>query len=374
MSSDGQIFTRLLENLALRGDEAYGDLEAWRALRGLLRRELRRRGLWTTSPSLLGVFGWDRWESSAADSEWRWAGRTPGALDELLVDCFDFTLLTRERSLRAQLAVKGNVEGLITLNVRNFVSERQKQNDPLGTRTFEVLHEAATRLVEGGHLMVLGGDLRIRNETVVGTVDSQEWIPLEVWSENVSLWCRELLPELVTAKASERRLVSEALADRIGSLFSSRPGRLLFRDMISVLKDEVRGRWSTMFAQDSGWMPDGQGESVDRAELPDSLLVTQQNFVALIECVLIRLRGASLDPRTRSYLGTLWEFLRIWALDGSNRSDDTSWNRLPSHRQLAEQLKIPRERLPTDLETLAVFLRECRDRNGVPQEAHHDRR
>ncbi len=125
---DGGVFTRFVRSLNPQGkppDEVGFD-RVWQALRGLLHRELRQRGLWLLPPSYLGVDGWGHWTESA--------GGRADALDELVADCYSFNFVQRIVSLRAQLQVKPNIEGLIYLNVGHFVHELQQRNDPLGTR------------------------------------------------------------------------------------------------------------------------------------------------------------------------------------------------------------------------------------------------
>ena len=108
----------------------------WAALRAALRGELKRRGLWDSPPSYLGIYGSGSWET--ADG-----GKThESALEELLVECYSYIFISRLRSLQAQLSLKTNIDGLVFLNIRHFLHERQKQHDPIGSQVFEVLQSA----------------------------------------------------------------------------------------------------------------------------------------------------------------------------------------------------------------------------------------
>ena len=147
-------FTEALRALEDPGEARWGAVERLlTGLRDALSSELRRRGLWDSPPSYLGVVGSLRWDAEA--------------LDELAEDCYIFNL-ARLRSLRAQLRLKANVDGFVLLNVRHFVFERQRAHDPLGYRLYEVLAGAAERLLQAGTLHLLAGGPKLRNETLLG--------------------------------------------------------------------------------------------------------------------------------------------------------------------------------------------------------------
>ena len=94
----------------------------------------------------------------------RWDEET---LDELTTDAYVFNFVHRLRSLRAQLLVKPNIEGLVLLNLKNFLYERQRRHDPLGCRLFKTLRSALRALVDDGQLEVSRGAPEIRNDTVL---------------------------------------------------------------------------------------------------------------------------------------------------------------------------------------------------------------
>ena len=153
------VFTEHVRTLAGRASLNPHRLEElWSALRAALRSELKRRGLWETPPVYLGIYGWESWEAS---------GEKETALEELLAECYSYIFFLRLRSLEAQLKLKENIDGLIFLNIRHFLHERQKEHDPLGSQVFQVLQAAVRAAVAEGDLYVLQGDERIRNHTVL---------------------------------------------------------------------------------------------------------------------------------------------------------------------------------------------------------------
>src|SRR5436309_14649242 len=127
-AAGARVFTDYVRSLEPGGEPDPQRLATVReTLRGALRGELRRRGLWNAPPDYLGVYGSEGWED---------------ALEELLAECYAFVFVDRLRALQAQLRVKPNVDGLVFLNVRHFLHERQKEHDPVGSQVFEVLQSA----------------------------------------------------------------------------------------------------------------------------------------------------------------------------------------------------------------------------------------
>src|SRR5687767_6906412 len=103
------VFTEYVRSLS-QGEPAPALFAALcRELSAALRTELRRRGLWNTPPSYLGILGGGSWDDDA--------------LDELRADAHTFVFVDRLRSLRAQMEAKANIDGLVLRAVRNFVQD-----------------------------------------------------------------------------------------------------------------------------------------------------------------------------------------------------------------------------------------------------------
>jgi hypothetical protein len=346
----------------------------WRALGAALRRELKRRGLWESSPAFLGVYGGESWQAGPAGTT---GMNAQGPLEELLAECYVYVFVDRLRSLQAQLLVKANVEGLVTLNLRHFLHERQKSHDPIGFQIFEVVRAAVRSAVDRGELRVLSGDESVRNDTVLG-------FPHELdrpgsrggtLASRVARWNDELLPGLVTSRGRRQEEVVEQLIARLPDL--QRWGFLSFRfkDLVDPLKADVRARWAALLELEEGepvpQREEGTGKGAVRAVAPDTGIEEHHVFRKLIDCVLKRLERLDTSRKTREYLGVLWEFLRAQACEGAaapaTRLDhalaakpaaDEDEN--PSLRSLAEKLRIPRERLPGLYRTLGELVNGCR--------------
>lgn len=356
-----RVFTEYVASLGLSGEPPDRESfeRAWDALRRALRTELRRRGLWTSPPRYLGVVGADAW--------------TDDAFDEVVADAYVFNFVHRLRSLRAQLEIKPNVDGLVHLNLKNFLHERQRRHDPLGYQLFSTLRSALLSLVEQGELEVVGGDPGVRNGTVLrfpdaplegetGEPAASAVRPLE---ELVARWSDELLPELVTARGKRHDAVAAALRRRIEDLRHRVGGSFTVKELADPLKTAVRERWRALHVRGEpgpsgreAGEPDELFAETRRTYRPDDEVEGAEAFEKLTACVERQLRGLDSGGRHSEYLDALWQFLRLHAAGERD---------LPSRRRLAESLGIPRNRFPELYETLRAVLEQCRGLLFQPQ-------
>ena len=348
-----RVFTDYVESLGPAGDppsrEAFD--RVWHALKTALRTELRQRSLWTSPPRYLGVVGADRWDEDT--------------LDELATDAYVFNFVDRLRSLRAQLEVKPNVEGLIYLNLKNFLYERQRRHDPLGARLFKTLRSALRDLVGEGALEVRRGAPEIRNGTALRFAEPKPGGAAPSLQELTAAWADDLLPELVTARGGHYDRVTTDLRRKIAGLRDRGCPGFTFKELADPLKSAVRERWSTLLARGDPDTPaagtSGGDEAftlVRRRMRPDEAVENEEAFEKLTDCVERRMERLDSDGSTDQYLSNLWQFLRIHAAGERD---------LPSRRKLAEELDIPRNRFPGLYETLGELLETCRKLLLVPR-------
>ncbi len=364
------VFSEYVRSLDPAGEppDAGSFAEVWAALGRVLRSELRKRGLWDSPPSYLGVVGWESWRQGEA-------GDGGGPLEDLLADCYSFIFIRRLASLKAQLKVKLNVEGLVFVNIRHFLHELQKKHDPLGFRVFEILRAAVRGAVGTRQLFVLAGDAKIANATVLGFSPEAEARPdLSVQLGGVvSRWNDSLLPELVTAQGKAR----ERLVERLQGLLRWLPGDgvevFRFQQVIDPLKSDVRARWAALHGAAEGETAvegDGELREVVRLIQPDTGIEERDSFEKLLACVVEGLERRCDPPPVQGYLSTLWESLWIHAAGSGGAAArrvesiaaavELDSDKLPSGRRLATLLRIPRDRLPQLFAVLRELVDGCR--------------
>lgn len=343
-------FTAHFEALEPGSPEAPGAEAARADLRRALEVELRRRGLWAAAPSYVGVPGHGRWDRDA--------------LDELAGECYLYQL-ARLRGLQAQLRAGAGIDGFVLLNVRHFVFERQRANDPLGYRVFEMLERAVERALEGGRLLSREPGERVRNDSVLafapGGGDAAPASP-DALAPLARRWNDDLLPALVTARGRPQRA---AVVTRLEGHLATLPGLgvrvFRFGDLVEPLKSDVRRRWAALGEPEEGevaFEADGDLAALVRTVPPDSSLEERDRFERLLECAagrLARLPAADGAGELLSLLSALARHARDPAADET-----------PSHRALARETAIPRHRLPALHARLREVLAECRRAIGAP--------
>lgn len=306
--------------------------DAWHGLRAALVSEMKKRGLWQSPPCYLGVCGWESWDAEAAQGPY--ASRAQDALGELVADCYAFIFVDRLQSLKRQLEDKPNIDGLVLLNIRHFLHERQRVHDPLGFRIFELLQAAVEDAISTGDLHVLAGDRKIRNDTLLGFDPAAEERPQPPSLEPIILrWNDELMPALITARTRQQTVVVRQLRERLLDLPKRGIETFRFRDLLDPFKKDARGRWAALL---------GNEEKESDAPSPKA-----------VRCISTSIDGLEADPRTRAQLTTLWQYL--WQQYGEGGEETGS---LPSYRQLGKLLNISRERLPV----LFALLRQLMSR------------
>ncbi len=319
----------------------------WRALRAVLVSELRKRSLWNASPAYLGVYGAGAWSR-------------PEALEELLVECYSAAFLRRLRSLGAQSRARASIDGLIFLNVRNFLHDTQKKHDPLGFRIFTVLRAAVRALVGDGVLRVLAGDDGIRNDTVAGfgAGEAQRRAGAAELEDRGRALGDALLPDLITAVGKAQVKLIARLAAYLAGWRDEGVVAFRFGELCRAVANDARGRWAQVWQQKEGPMAreDGAEEAVAlvRQVQPDSGFEERQSFQELLACVERSLDRQAGDAPRPEDLRRLWLFLR-------NRvADPEAGEAMPSRRKMATLLEIPRDRLGPLHASLGRLVEVCR--------------
>ncbi len=333
-------FVRCLQGETTPDADLFHD--AWHGLRAVLAGEMKKRGLWQSPPCYLGAYGWESWDSEAPQGSG--ASRTQGALGELVADCYAFIFVDRLQSLKRHLEEKPDIDGLVLLNVRHFLHERQREHDPLGFRIFELLQSAVEDAVSSGDLHVLAGDRKIRNDTLLGFHPAAELPPTPPDLEQVVLrWNDKLMPGLVTARTRQQAAVVRQLRDCVLELPRHGIEAFRFKDLLDPMKRDARGRWAALLGEgeEGSVAPSPEAVQAPAPALSESTVESRQSFEHLTRHVSTSIDRLEADPRTRSQLMTLWRYL--WR---QHEEEGQEAVRPPSYRQLGQRLNIPRERLP----------------------------
>ncbi|MEL7060274.1 MAG: hypothetical protein AAGN46_09650 [Acidobacteriota bacterium] len=347
-------FSRLLSPSDDRDDDVETHLAAYEALRQVLVREMRRRGLWHGSPRHLGVVGLSAWNLH------------DGSLDELVNDCFVFVLVHRRRALSERVEAGDDVASLVRLNVRHFLFELQRRHDPVGYRVFKVLERAIALLVERRRLRCVGGHpARLRSRTVLAFVAEGTNVapdapvrPTRLDAEPIATWADCLAAAIVEARGRQLESVAERLAERLPEL-AEHAEAFHFGQLARLLKTQVRLRWSAVLSAEP-LAPSASGavavlDLTSRRE-GTSEVEARFDFRRLSLAVERRLRRLETRRQTREYLLRLWRHLSTLAVEGGALNG----SELPSHRQLARDLSIPRDRLPGLYATLRQEIERSR--------------
>ncbi len=361
METPSLIFTEYIRSIEPGIEPPLEAFEAvWEKLRDALRSEMMQRSVWSAPPSYLGICGFDNWGAEEA-------------LEELMCDCYAFIFVRRLPGLTSLLEGRANVEGVVFLNIRHFLFEKQKRHDPIGYRTFKVLQSAARRAIAAEMLYVLDGDAKVSNPTILGFrlgVDPES-SPFVDLSRPADEWSDGLLPQLMTARGAQLDEVVAKLREGLSELSILGVECFRFKNVIDPFKGGVRQRWSTIWRSSQGELAfeDGDEEFVQvvRKVRPDSGFEERESFSHLVTCV-----GAALDrlearPNTLDYLDRLWTFLRSHASEDDGSTTEEHGSRLPSRRKIAEILDIPRYRLAELHDTLAGLVETCRSSEAGPR-------
>lgn len=348
-------FTRFLRNLEpgrpLDRESREFD-EAWAALRRLLVNELKRRSLWSLSPACLGIYGCASWSD-------------PEAVEELVADCFVYTFAERFRSLKVQLRSKPDIEGLVLRNVRNFLQETQRQHDPVGFRVFTVLRSAVRSALSAGELQVIAGSPGVQRDTVLAfrPFHSEEATRLDELRPHVLAWNDDLLPGMITARGWDVRQVTARLERHLHRLEAAGIRAFRFHDLVDALRQDARARWRAVWVHSPEGIPprldeDGFAAVARLVELPRE--DERESLHGLLACLESSIERIAEPPaRSRDYLRRLLVFLKSHAVDAPEEQGAPGRG-LPSYRQLAQLLAIPRERLPDLFRTLRDLAEACR--------------
>ncbi|MCK5716116.1 MAG: hypothetical protein KAH77_01405 [Thiomargarita sp.] len=222
-------YTQYIEKLDIK---KFPPQEMFEHLKQDLRSVLKKRGLWNAPPKYLGYLYFESWVK--ADP------RNPDPLHDIAVDCY-FFICTRISSLRKQLKIKENIDGLISLDIAHFITERQQKPDPEGYAIGSNVKKTISHLIEVGKIQCVGKlnkntILTFSNTNTIEPSDKQD-----LW-DNIRKkknWCNVRLGLL-----SKNEKAQETAQDELSEILEQLPNAdiMSFRyyDLLTCLKNDAR--------------------------------------------------------------------------------------------------------------------------------------
>jgi hypothetical protein len=316
-----------------------------------VKREIRRRGLWDLPPSYLG------------GAENRWDG---DALESLVHEVYVYVFHERVRDLKRQLEVKkkGNVDGLVVLNIRYCLTDLQRKADPIGYRVFELAKAATLHGIDEGSVHVLEGSEKVRNDTVLGL--RRRASPEEACAhlgEAIGSRYDALLLEMIQARKRAVPKVVEKLTGALVDLRDAGVTAFRFKDLVDLLKLKVRQSWEGAWTHEGDFGVE-EGDDGRRVLVPVVAPRLPDDDGALDEWLRCVARWIDQLPRDRAVVWSLWKLLRSFTVDADPDGPDAETPKRLSYRKLGALLKIDRERVPVVLRTIRHVVERCRSPEG----------
>jgi len=196
----------------------------------VLTSKMQERNLWDQPPILLGYSDHQAWNKKDAFSD-------------IKIDCYEYAVLRRYQSLKAQTLIKENIDGLVFLNIDHFLLERQKAHDPEGYAIFKNVEAVLQNLSESGSITIDNPQdkKKIRNETVCRLAVQNDKI---CFPDSIAL--KQIMasyPEYETI-VNDSIKISKKAQQRLSSLIVhlKKEGTAVFRvrDLVEVLKKASR--------------------------------------------------------------------------------------------------------------------------------------
>ncbi|MFC1848621.1 hypothetical protein ACFL27_00290 [candidate division CSSED10-310 bacterium] len=195
----------------------------------LLKEEMMARDIWYCSPSFLGYY--DDWA-------FRWQNQT--VFQKLTLDCYEFAILKRYRTLIAHASLNHDEVRSIQRNVKHFLIEKQRDNDPIGYAVYCNVKGAVQKGVAEQKLFLRSSEI-LKNETLIRfqeNIDPLHKLTQPLDSHLHSILDSSLLQEMsgISDKAQAHLLSTILDFPETGILFFS------FGSLVSAMLSELRKR------------------------------------------------------------------------------------------------------------------------------------
>lgn len=324
----------LFKNYVLKNAPTSDDVAAVLGPLGrILRKEMRRRGVWDRGPS-----------------NWGYAGRSwreKKTFDDLLCDCFasvfDGEKGKRLTWLRQHAQHQPSIAGPVRTAVRNFLNEQEKEKDPVGHAVFKNIQAAVVEALGVGKMRVVDGKPGdVTNGTVVASASGKGCtkapsmdlrVAINGWADVASL-CGEM------AKRSGRGLRAAAVV--LSRLSGARLNSWQVGDLVDAVKQALPRREDGAFPEVASTVPG--------REPPPTRPVEDEEVVGLkSERTRAAIEGLPCRRKVKDRLLRLWTLMTNWYRECGS---------FPEQADVAEALDLPRQRVSEDYARLRPLLVE----------------
>jgi hypothetical protein len=299
----------------------------------LLRREMRRRGVWDQGPS-----------------NWDYAGRSwreEETFNELLSDCFasvfDGEKGKRLIRLRQYARYQPSIAGVVRTAVRNFLNEQERQKDPVGHAVFKSIQAAVAEALSVGQMRVVDGNSGdVTNGTVVASAsgDGCTKAPPTDLGAAINGWADVASLCVQMAKRSGRGL--RAAAEVLSRLSGARLDPWRVGDFVDAVKQVLPRREDGAFPEVASTVPG--------REPPPTRPVEDEEVVGLkSERTRVAIEGLPCQRKVKDRLLLLWASMIKWYRE---------YGSFPKQAEAAEMMDLPRQGVSADYARLRPLLVE----------------
>jgi hypothetical protein len=244
-----------------------------------------------------------------------------------------------------------NLDGLITRNIDNFLTERQRRRDPIGYAVFKNV-EAAARVAElQSELQIEGGTI-VKNQSVLRMAPSKP--PAQVVAsqridealEEATDW-EHAVSILVTVSEEGQDWIRSFL----GRLCAAGVAAVRVGDFTGALAKRARASWTARHAvanNELSWDGDDEVAALVRIIQPDTGVDERDRWEQLKKIIPERIARLDRQQRVRQRLAKEFAALAQFVDQGHT----------PKQAELIKQLGVARATLSDDMQILGDLLRD----------------
>ena len=252
----------------------------------ILRQQLRKRGIYDSSPAFLDYSEYKSWK----DTE---------AFKTLLFECYGFCFCEKLEAMRNYLKENTTIDALVVRNVKNFIHDRQSRRDPIGYRTYRNCRKAICELEISGLLVsgaVAAKKILRAPDFREGPIASPEAV--EAFVDAFPGW-----DQFYRAVGSLSAGGTTFLVKLIQGMIFGNVRAFEFSDLLKSVRLAVRSRFQTVSYDD-------KIHSKDQPDTPDQQPSLSDMFnLVLVEEKINESRSGSTRADLKDLLGHVLEYL-----------------------------------------------------------------